>query len=202
MAWERDHLREATGPSMFFKPPSVLIEQLNRHLRGWATYYFLGYPAKAWRSINHFTGERMTRHLRRRSQRTGLQATGGHDVLRRAGTNGPDRPIATHHRNLKPKVKDTKRAGCGKSAARFEEGEGTARSLPALLVNRGNLSGWRPHYSLTCSTGRAGRGAGWRFALADFFCCFATHKAPFGARQLVGPPSASGLFFPKGSKLR
>lgn len=69
LARERDYLREATGPSMCFKPTSGMIEQLNRHLRGWATYYSFGYPAKAWRSINHFVRERMTRHLRRRSQR-------------------------------------------------------------------------------------------------------------------------------------
>jgi len=46
-----------------------LIGRLNRHLRGWANYFGLGYPRKAFRDLNHFVRCRLGKHLRRRSQR-------------------------------------------------------------------------------------------------------------------------------------
>ena len=46
-----------------------MIEELNRHLRGWANYFSFGRPRKALREINHFTRERLAEHLSRRSQR-------------------------------------------------------------------------------------------------------------------------------------
>jgi len=76
LARERDFLREATGPPMCFKPTSKMIEELNRHLHGWASYYSFGYPAKAWRKTNHFVRDRMVRHLKRRSQRPFKPAKG------------------------------------------------------------------------------------------------------------------------------
>jgi hypothetical protein len=41
----------------------------NVHLRGWANYFSKGYPAKAFRHLNHYVGLRVSRHPRRRSQR-------------------------------------------------------------------------------------------------------------------------------------
>ena len=69
VARERDKLREMTGPQVCFKPIPQLIEEINRHLRGWANYFSQGYPRTAMRQINRHVEERMTRHLRRRSQR-------------------------------------------------------------------------------------------------------------------------------------
>jgi len=46
-----------------------LIGQLNRHLRGWANYFKLGYPRNRFRDLNHFVRHRLGKHLRRRSQR-------------------------------------------------------------------------------------------------------------------------------------
>jgi len=66
---ERARLRELTGKSRCFVPLPQLIEELNTHLRGWANYYRLGYPRKAFRDINTYIRYRLTRHLRRRSQR-------------------------------------------------------------------------------------------------------------------------------------
>ena len=66
---EREKLRTMTGPSMCYKPTSRLIEEINLHLRGWANYFGYGYPRKAFREINRHVRERLTRHLRRRSQR-------------------------------------------------------------------------------------------------------------------------------------
>ncbi len=66
---ERRWLREMTSPSRAFVPLPYLIGELDTHLRGWANYFRFGYPRKAFRAINHYARERLSRHLRRRSQR-------------------------------------------------------------------------------------------------------------------------------------
>jgi RNA-directed DNA polymerase len=62
-------IREMTGASQCWKPLPRMIQELNRHLGGWANYFGYGYPAKAFRKINWYVRERLTQHLRRRSQR-------------------------------------------------------------------------------------------------------------------------------------
>jgi RNA-directed DNA polymerase len=69
MAREREALRQLIGPKQCCVPLPELIQGLNRHLRGWANYFGLGYPRKAFRDINHFVNERLEHHLHRRSQR-------------------------------------------------------------------------------------------------------------------------------------
>jgi len=66
---ERAVLRRMTGPEQCFTPMPELIERLNRQMRGWATYFSLGYPRAARRHINRYVRERLTRHAQRRSQR-------------------------------------------------------------------------------------------------------------------------------------
>ena len=66
---ERDKIREKTGPRQCFKPVKELIGEINRQTRGWSQYFDLGYPRKAFRDLNHYVQERLTRHLKRRSQR-------------------------------------------------------------------------------------------------------------------------------------
>lgn len=69
MRRERDKLREMTGPEKCFLPIPALIAQVNSHLKGWGNYFGKGYPRKAFRQINQFVRERLTRRLNRRSQR-------------------------------------------------------------------------------------------------------------------------------------
>lgn len=66
---ERQKLREMTGAEKCFKPVRTLITEINRHLKGWSNYFNQGYPRAAFRQINRFVRERLTRHLQRRSQR-------------------------------------------------------------------------------------------------------------------------------------
>jgi RNA-directed DNA polymerase len=66
---EREKVREMTGPDRCFQPIPKLIESLNRQLDGWANYFRFGYPREAFRDINSYVRERLTQHLRRRSQR-------------------------------------------------------------------------------------------------------------------------------------
>ena len=66
---ERDKLREMTGPKQCYKPIMELVGEINLQTRGWGQYFGLGYPRKAFRDINRYVQERLTRHLKRRSQR-------------------------------------------------------------------------------------------------------------------------------------
>jgi RNA-directed DNA polymerase len=66
---ERDKLRARTSYHVCFKPIPQLVKELNLHLKGWANYFKLGYPRKGYRQINSYVRARLTRHLRRRSQR-------------------------------------------------------------------------------------------------------------------------------------
>jgi len=69
LAREREKLRQITGYNQCGKPLPELVEELNTHLRAWANYFSKGYPAKAFRHLNHYVRLRVSRHLRRRSQR-------------------------------------------------------------------------------------------------------------------------------------
>ena len=66
---EREALRSRTASRFGWKPIPVLIQELRRHLAGWANYFGWGYPRPAFRKINVFVCDRLIRHLRRRSQR-------------------------------------------------------------------------------------------------------------------------------------
>ena len=68
-AREREAVRKLVSPKQCYTPLPELIGQLNRHLRGWANYFKLGYPRNAFRDLNHFVQCRLGKHLRRRSQR-------------------------------------------------------------------------------------------------------------------------------------
>ena len=76
LARERLALREMTGPRMCFKPIRVMIGQINRHLTGWGRYFEHGYPRDAFREINWYVRQRLTTHLKRRSQRPYHPPTG------------------------------------------------------------------------------------------------------------------------------
>lgn len=69
LARERAKLREMTSSCMCFKPIPDLISDINTQLRGWSNYFGQGYPREAFRVINFYVRERLTCHLKRRSQR-------------------------------------------------------------------------------------------------------------------------------------
>lgn len=66
---ERAAIKRLTDARQGFTPITALINRLNRHLRGWANYFHVGYPAKAYRAIDWYVLQRLTKHLHRRSQR-------------------------------------------------------------------------------------------------------------------------------------
>jgi RNA-directed DNA polymerase len=65
----RDKLRELTGPRRCFVPVPDVIRDVNRFLGGWGNYFRHGYPSQTFHKLNGYVVSRLTRHLRRRSQR-------------------------------------------------------------------------------------------------------------------------------------
>ena len=66
---EKEKLRGIINKKHSFIPLPKLIMRLNTHLIGWSNYFQLGYPRTAYREINWYVNERLTKHLHRRSQR-------------------------------------------------------------------------------------------------------------------------------------
>lgn len=73
---ERQKLRERISKERCFVPLPQLIKELNGHLKGWANYFSYGYPRKGFRQINRYVRQRLTQHVRRRSQRPFRPAEG------------------------------------------------------------------------------------------------------------------------------
>ncbi len=65
----REKLRELTASRWCFAPTTLVIAKVNVWLRGWRNYFSRGYPLQAFRGIDCFVLHRLTRLLRRRSQR-------------------------------------------------------------------------------------------------------------------------------------
>jgi RNA-directed DNA polymerase len=65
----RDKIRELTGPQRCFMPITDMIAELNLWSRGWAGYFSHGYPRQAFHQLNGYITQKLTQHLRRRSQR-------------------------------------------------------------------------------------------------------------------------------------
>lgn len=69
MKAEREAIRAIINRHQGHVPVKILIEKVNRQLKGWSQYFSFGYPRKAMRTINWYVRSRLIRHLRRRSQR-------------------------------------------------------------------------------------------------------------------------------------
>lgn len=69
MARARDAIRVLTSPKRCFMPVVEMIAEINQWQLGWTNYFDYGYPRVAFRSIHSYTVEKITNHLRRRSQR-------------------------------------------------------------------------------------------------------------------------------------
>jgi RNA-directed DNA polymerase len=65
----RAALRQTISRQQCFVPVTELIVEVNRQLRGWASYFSFGYPGQAMRAMNWYVRRRLRGHLQRRSQR-------------------------------------------------------------------------------------------------------------------------------------
>lgn len=68
-AAERENLRELVNKHRCFVPLPKLLDDVNKHLRGWANYFRFGHHQRIFRKVNWFVNDRLYNHLRRRSQR-------------------------------------------------------------------------------------------------------------------------------------
>jgi len=69
LARAREKIREMTGPQRCCVPIPQVIQEINRWLMSWSRYYRYGYPRSVFRQLNWYVIARLSRHLRRRSQR-------------------------------------------------------------------------------------------------------------------------------------
>jgi len=76
LARARDKIRELTGPQRCCVPIPQLIAEINRWLVSWSRYYRHGYPREGFRKVNWYVVARLSRHLKRRSQRPFRTAEG------------------------------------------------------------------------------------------------------------------------------
>ena len=83
----REKLRDLTSPQRCGVPIPELIGAVNQTLGGWGNYFQHGYPRQAFHRLNWYVVNRLTRHLRRRSQRPYRPAAGVtfYDQLHRLG---------------------------------------------------------------------------------------------------------------------
>jgi hypothetical protein len=58
-----------TDSHQCFEPIPTLVGELNRHLKGWANYFSVGYPSGVYWEIDWYMRGRLIQHLQRRSQR-------------------------------------------------------------------------------------------------------------------------------------
>ncbi|MDP2366824.1 group II intron reverse transcriptase/maturase [Rhodoferax sp.] len=65
----REKVRQTLHSGQGHTPLPDLIEKLNRQAGGWANYFRLGHPRKAFRDLNSYVREKLIWHLQRRSQR-------------------------------------------------------------------------------------------------------------------------------------
>jgi RNA-directed DNA polymerase len=66
---QREALRVLTSSRYCFKPIPKVIQSINRSLQGWAAYFRIGYPNKAYRNLNYYVQQRLRINLSRRGQR-------------------------------------------------------------------------------------------------------------------------------------
>jgi RNA-directed DNA polymerase len=76
LARAREKIREMTGPQRCCVPITELIQEINHWTMSWSRYYRYGYPRSVFRQLNWYVGKRLSRHLRRRSQRPFRTAEG------------------------------------------------------------------------------------------------------------------------------
>lgn len=69
VAFRKEEMRKLVGPKQCYVPLPDLVQQVNRRLQGWGRYFSYGHPRRAHRKMNAFVVGRLTKHLKRRSQR-------------------------------------------------------------------------------------------------------------------------------------
>jgi RNA-directed DNA polymerase len=67
----KDEIRARTAPWLFPKPVAAVVEDLNRFLRGWISYFRWGNSAKVFHALERFLDERVARFISRKHSHKG-----------------------------------------------------------------------------------------------------------------------------------
>jgi len=107
VAKAKDAIREKLSPRNNYKPVKQVVNEVNRFLDGWAGYFSLGHPSDTFAKMDYFVGERLRRHLQKRSQRRFKKGEGQtwYQALRGLGL-----------KRLTSQCEASRKAVCGKSA--------------------------------------------------------------------------------------
>lgn len=65
----RNQIKELTSHKLGFIGIDQLMNRINQFTRGWTNYFRLGHPGKAFNEIGGYIGEKIIKHLERRSQK-------------------------------------------------------------------------------------------------------------------------------------
>lgn len=68
----RQHIRDLTPPQRIGLPISVVVQDLNRFLQGWAAYFRHGNSTRQFKSLDAFSTARLCRFISRKHGRRGL----------------------------------------------------------------------------------------------------------------------------------
>ena len=88
MQHARDRIRELTGRPRLLLPAELIVEDLNRFLRGWAAYFRYGNSARAFGKIRNYARMRLALWLSKKGNRRHAWGWG----INGAAVPGPPRP--------------------------------------------------------------------------------------------------------------
>ena len=69
----RDRIRELTPLHRVGLPVSMVVEDLNRFLTGWAAYFRFGNSTRQFRAMDNYVVERLSRFITRKYGRRGIR---------------------------------------------------------------------------------------------------------------------------------
>ncbi|WP_169794244.1 group II intron maturase-specific domain-containing protein [Alicyclobacillus shizuokensis] len=69
----RERIRELTPLHRVGLPVSVVVQDLNRYLTGWAAYFRFGNSTRQFRAIDNYVVERLSRFIARKYDRRGIR---------------------------------------------------------------------------------------------------------------------------------
>ena len=128
MQHARDRVRELTRRSRLLLPIEVIVEDVNRFLRGWAAYFRFGNSAVRFEKVMHHVWTRVALAIARRHKRSrgygwsvlAYQSPNHLGLISLSGTVVAPRPFKDWRVNRMPAVNDVGKPCAGEPHARID----------------------------------------------------------------------------------